>query len=264
MQPTAAAAPVQRIVCAACPVWFPCTQFSARTDHRARWATPGTYVAPRGALLQISLVSSMSLRTCCAHYPSRSPRQLRLSMPRNDGLRQTRGGSTSTSNLSGPVRASLALRSVRSPTQLELGPCPWSFIAKVAPYDVQVATKMHRQLLGPDLRRLFTDSFHVTHVFKFDLPLRGLGVRGKDEGSSKRPPELGPLAGRKPLSCQTPRRHHAPEAHQETIGQCAPTRAEATELTTRSRRQSPPPTPIAPPQPDHASGHRARDCPAIA
>jgi hypothetical protein len=71
------------------------------------------------------------------------------------------------------------------------------------------------------------------NVFNFDPPLRGLHVRKKDEGSSKRPPELSPLAGRKPLSCQTPRRHHAPEAHQETIGHRAPTRAEATELTTR-------------------------------
>jgi hypothetical protein len=92
----------------------------------------------------------------------------------------------------------------------------------------------------------------VQNVFKSDPLLRGLGVRRKDEGSSKRPPELGPLAGRKPLSCQTPRRHHAPEAHQETIAQCAPTRAEATELATRPRRQSAPPAPIAPPQPDHA------------
>jgi hypothetical protein len=43
------------------------------------------------------------------------------------------------------------------------------------------------------------------------------------------------------------RRHHAPEAHQETIGHCAPTRAEATELIMRPRRQSTPqrPSPLA-------------------
>jgi hypothetical protein len=29
--------------------------------------------------------------------------------------------------------------------------------------------------------------------------------------------------GRKPLSCQPPRRHHAPGAHQKAIGHCAPT-----------------------------------------
>jgi hypothetical protein len=73
--------------------------------------------------------------------------------------------------------------------------------------------------------------------FKFD-PLRGLRVWRKDEGSNTRGQELGPLAGRMPLSCHTPRRHHAPEAHQQTIGHCAPTRAEATELTTRPRGQS--------------------------
>src|SRR4029077_16938974 len=50
------------------------------------------------------------------------------------------------------------------------------------------------------------------NVFNFDPPLRGLHVRKKDEGNSKRPPELSPLAGRKPLSCHMPRRHHAPEA----------------------------------------------------
>jgi hypothetical protein len=84
------------------------------------------------------------------------------------------------------------------------------------------------------------------NAFKFD-PLRGLRVRRKGEGSSKRPPELGPLAGRKPLSCHMPRRHHAPEAHQETIGHCAPTRAEATELITRpdlrARPNAPRPSP---------------------
>jgi hypothetical protein len=90
------------------------------------------------------------------------------------------------------------------------------------------------------------------NVFKLDPPLRGLGVRRKDEGCSKRRPELGPLAGRKPLSCQTPRRHHAPEAHQETIGHCAPTRAEATELATRPRRQSAPQRQSPLPQPEHA------------
>jgi hypothetical protein len=33
----------------------------------------------------------------------------------------------------------------------------------------------------------------VQNVFNFDPPLRGPGVQRKDEGSSKRPPELGPL-----------------------------------------------------------------------
>jgi hypothetical protein len=103
----------------------------------------------------------------------------------------------------------------------------------------------------------------VQTVLNFD-PLRGLGVRRKDEGSSKRRPELGPLAGRKPLSCQTPRRHRAPEARQETIGHCAPTRAEATELTTRPRRQSTPQRQSPLPSLTTRSAHRARDHPTAA
>jgi hypothetical protein len=102
------------------------------------------------------------------------------------------------------------------------------------------------------------------NLFKFDLPLRGVGVRRKDEGSSKRIPELGQLAGRKPLSCHTPRCHHAPEAHDETIGHCAPTRADATELTTRPRRQSAPQRQSPLPSLTTRSAHRARDRPAIA
>jgi hypothetical protein len=89
------------------------------------------------------------------------------------------------------------------------------------------------------------------NVFKFD-PLRGLRVRRKDEGCSKRRPELGPRAGRKPLSCHMPRRHHAPKAHQEND---RPLRANAR----RSHRahhapatSEHAPTPNALPQPDHA------------
>jgi hypothetical protein len=90
-------------------------------------------------------------------------------MLRSNGLHPTSGGSTSASVLSGPAQASLTLRPARSPTQLELGPCPWSFTARVAPHDVQVATKMYRQLLGPDFRRLFIKSFHVTPTFEYGV-----------------------------------------------------------------------------------------------
>jgi hypothetical protein len=133
------------------------------------WAPPtsalaGTHctVAPRRAPRQISRVSSLSLRTCCAKYPGRSLRQLRFSMLEDVGLHRCSGGSTSAFSLSGPALASLAVRPARSPTQLVLGPCPWSFVAKVTPRGVQVATKMYRQLLGSNFRRLLTDSFHVT------------------------------------------------------------------------------------------------------
>jgi hypothetical protein len=134
-------------------LWAPPTSASAGTRSA---------VAPHRAPLQISRVSSLSLRTCCANYPGRFLRQLRLSVPENIGLHRYLGGSTSASILSGPAQASLALRPARSPTQLKLGPCPWSFTAQVAPNGVQVATKMNRQFLGPDFLRLLTDSFHVT------------------------------------------------------------------------------------------------------
>ena len=93
-------------------------------------------------------ITQITFLACCAHYPGGSNRCACRFLPCPCGLPRLTGGSASTTSLSRPAQASLALRPARLLARLKADVCPEAPTQPVTRPSRSVATMSHRHLHG--------------------------------------------------------------------------------------------------------------------
>src|ERR1035438_9161706 len=93
-------------------------------------------------------ITQITFLACCAHYPGGSNRCSCRFLPCPCCLPRSTGGSASTTSLSGPAQASLALRPARLLARPKADFCPEASTRPVARLGRPVATTSYRQLHG--------------------------------------------------------------------------------------------------------------------